>query len=80
MANRNVPNSGSMLTYNVNDGYLEGLLRGYVSGILAKTDYNNLTQCETLEGKQKEALYARSIEYFTHNPIQKDQVVFVNLK
>jgi len=40
---------GSSLTFNVNDGYMEGLLRGFVSGILRKQDYNVLTQCETLE-------------------------------
>jgi len=40
---------GSMLTFNMNDGYLEGLLRGFRSGILNPTEYSNLIQCETLE-------------------------------
>jgi len=40
---------GSMATYNVDDGYLEGLCRGYRSGILKTTDYANLTQCDILE-------------------------------
>lgn len=51
---------GSMLTYNVNDGYLEALLRGYVSGILTKQDYQNLTQCETLEDMK---LHLASTDY-----------------
>ena len=41
---------GSSLTFNVNDGYLEAIVRGYRSGILTTGDYSNLTQCETLEG------------------------------
>jgi hypothetical protein len=41
---------GSMLSFNIADGYVEGLVRGYRSGILTSTDYSNLTQCDTLEG------------------------------
>ncbi|CAG8454981.1 3091_t:CDS:2 [Ambispora leptoticha] len=37
------------LYFNVNDGYLEGIVRGYKSAILNQTNYLNLTQCETLE-------------------------------
>jgi len=40
---------GSALTFNVNDGYLEALVRGFRSGILVASDYTNLTQCDTLE-------------------------------
>jgi len=43
------PRPGSSLTYNVNDGYLEALVRGFRSGILRASDYSNLTQCDTLE-------------------------------
>ncbi|KAJ1555682.1 H(+)-transporting V0 sector ATPase subunit d [Cladochytrium tenue] len=35
--------------FNVNDGYLEAIVRGYKAGILTATNYANLTQCETLE-------------------------------
>lgn len=35
--------------FNFNDGYLEGLVRGFRAGILKSNDYHNLTQCETLE-------------------------------
>ena len=38
------------LMFNVDNGYLEGLVRGFKSGILSRTDYLNLIQCETLEG------------------------------
>jgi len=43
------PGVGSSLTFNVNDGYLEALVRGFRSGILSRADYTNLTQCDTLE-------------------------------
>lgn len=40
---------GGMLLFNVDDGYLEGILRGYRSGFLTNADFISLTQCETLE-------------------------------
>jgi len=49
MAYNNVGTPGSMLTFNTTDGYLEAILRGFTSGILTKQEYQNLTQCETLE-------------------------------
>lgn len=39
------------LLYNENEGYIDGILRGYYSGILNSSQYLNFTQCETLEGK-----------------------------
>ena len=41
----------SDLLFNVDNGYLEGLVRSFRSGILKRTDYHNLEQCETLEGE-----------------------------
>jgi V-type H+-transporting ATPase subunit d len=38
-----------MLFANIDDGYLEGLLRGYRAGILTDQDYVNLRQCESIE-------------------------------
>ena len=38
-------------SFNVDNGYLEGLVRGFKAGILTQADYLNLCQCETLEGK-----------------------------
>ncbi|KAF5360971.1 hypothetical protein D9756_005019 [Leucocoprinus leucothites] len=37
------------LFFNVDTGFLEGIVRGYKSGILTQNQYANLTQCETLE-------------------------------
>ena len=37
-------------TFNVDHGYLEGLVRGFKSGILKRHDYLNLIQCESIEG------------------------------
>lgn len=39
------------LYFNVDNGYLEGLVRGFKAGILSQADYLNLVQCETLEGE-----------------------------
>lgn len=39
------------LSFNVDHGYLEGLVRGCKAGLLTRQDYANLVQCETLEGK-----------------------------
>ncbi|XP_064398311.1 V-type proton ATPase subunit d 1-like [Halichondria panicea] len=35
--------------FNVDNGYLEALVRGFRSGILTRADYINLVQCETVE-------------------------------
>jgi len=40
---------GGQLTFNVNDGYLDAILRGYRGCILTTTDYSNLIQCEALD-------------------------------
>ncbi|KAF5340760.1 hypothetical protein D9611_007494 [Ephemerocybe angulata] len=37
------------LFFNIDNGFLEGIVRGYKSGILTQNQYANLTQCETLE-------------------------------
>lgn len=44
------------LMFNIDNGYLEGLVRGFKSGILTRTDYLNLIQCETLEGSKSTIL------------------------
>lgn len=40
---------GSMMTFNKDDGYLEGLVRGFRGGLLTQSDYANLLQCEKLD-------------------------------
>lgn len=42
-----------MMTFNIDDGYLDGILRGFRAGLLTNADYANLTQCENLEGLLK---------------------------
>lgn len=39
----------ALITYNVRDGYLEGLVHGYRNGLLRAEDYANLCQCDSLE-------------------------------
>ncbi|TIC27939.1 vacuolar ATP synthase subunit D [Wallemia mellicola] len=38
-----------MLFFNVHNGYLEGILRGYKAALLTHSNYTNLQQCDTLE-------------------------------
>ena len=38
-----------MLFANIDDGYLEGLLRGFRGGVLTSADYANLCQCESID-------------------------------
>jgi len=40
----------SEMLFNVDNGFLEGLVRGFKNGILKDEDYRHLTQCDTLEG------------------------------
>ncbi|KAI5859184.1 V0 complex, c/d subunit of ATPase [Tricharina praecox] len=37
------------LFFNVNNGYIEGLVRGYRNSLLTSANYSNLTQCENLD-------------------------------
>lgn len=46
--------------FNIDHGYLEGLVRGFKSGILKQGDYLNLVQCETLEDLK---LHLQSTDY-----------------
>jgi V-type H+-transporting ATPase subunit d len=48
------------LVFNIDNGYLEGLVRGFRSGILTRADYLNLIQCETLEDLK---LHLQSTDY-----------------
>jgi len=40
-----------MLSFNVDNGFVESVVQGYRDGLLTVYDYNNLTQCDSLEGK-----------------------------
>jgi len=40
---------GAMLFSNIDDGYLEGMLRGFRAGVLTSSDYANLCQCESID-------------------------------
>lgn len=37
------------MSFNIKDGFLEAIVRGYKAGLLSAVDYNNLCQCETLD-------------------------------
>jgi len=48
------------MNFNIDNGYLEGLVRGFRSGILRQSDYMNLVQCETIEDLK---LHLQSTDY-----------------
>uniref|UniRef100_A0A8C9G858 V-type proton ATPase subunit n=1 Tax=Pavo cristatus TaxID=9049 RepID=A0A8C9G858_PAVCR len=48
------------LYFNVDNGYLEGLVRGFKAGVLRQGDYVNLVQCESLEDLK---LHLQSTDY-----------------
>ncbi|XP_039209535.1 V-type proton ATPase subunit d 1 isoform X3 [Crotalus tigris] len=48
------------LYFNVDSGYLEGLVRGFKAGVLSQADYVNLVQCESLEDLK---LHLQSTDY-----------------
>ena len=58
----------SEYTFNIDGGYLEGLVRGFKGGILSQSDYMNLVQCDTLEGM---FIRKRRIKYI--------QIIFLNI-
>ncbi|KXX72816.1 V-type proton ATPase subunit d [Madurella mycetomatis] len=37
------------LLFNANNGYLEGIVRGYRNGLLTGANYTNMTQCESID-------------------------------
>lgn len=38
-----------MLLFNASHGYVDAIMRGYYSGLITRAQYQNSTQCETLE-------------------------------
>eukprot|EP00887_Chlorella_sp_A99_P000552 scaffold17.g552.t1 len=44
-----VGTTAEMCLFNVKDGFLEAVVRGYKQGLLTAADYNNLCQCESLD-------------------------------
>ncbi|EFX05458.1 vacuolar ATP synthase subunit d [Grosmannia clavigera kw1407] len=37
------------LFFNANNGYIEGIVRGYRNGLLTNANYTNMTQCENID-------------------------------
>jgi len=40
---------GTLVSFTVNDGFLEGIVRGYRLGLISANEYSNLVQCEVLD-------------------------------
>lgn len=50
VSNRRDSTYAAQSTSQVDAGFLEGIVRGYKTGLLTQNQYNNLTQCESIEG------------------------------
>lgn len=62
--------------FNIDGGYLEGLCRGFKCGVLKQSDYLNLVQCETLEGKMKHFCLSANETYFQINTnVAHDRII-----
>ncbi|KAK4338988.1 hypothetical protein RND71_040450 [Anisodus tanguticus] len=61
------------LTFNIDSGYLEAIVRGHISGLLTAADYNNLCQCETLDDI-KMHLSATEYDPFLQNDLQNHKI------
>jgi V-type H+-transporting ATPase subunit d len=70
---------GGLAAFNMQDGFVEGLIRGYRSTFLGRVDYHHLTQCDSLDDLKtnlQETDYdhflgneAFQILYFTASPL-----------
>ena len=48
---------GNPLFFNIDDGGLEAQVHGYRAGLLVQSDYNNLTECDNIDGKPKSNIF-----------------------
>ena len=72
--------ASSDMLFNVDNGYLEGLVRGFRGGILSQADYLNLTQCETLEGKVENVHERPQSAIIPHKARLRCSLLLVDLK
>ncbi|KAL3702308.1 hypothetical protein R1sor_020330 [Riccia sorocarpa] len=65
------------MTFNVHGGFLEAICRGYRSGMLTSADYNNLSQCETLDDIKLSLTGTDYAPYFANVPSPLHSSTFV---
>lgn len=41
----------NFFTFNIDNGYLEGLIRGMKNSLMGNVDYTNLSQSDSLDGR-----------------------------
>eukprot|EP00010_Vexillifera_abyssalis_P007161 CAMPEP_0201545158 /NCGR_PEP_ID=MMETSP0173_2-20130828/1693_1 /ASSEMBLY_ACC=CAM_ASM_000268 /TAXON_ID=218659 /ORGANISM="Vexillifera sp., Strain DIVA3 564/2" /LENGTH=365 /DNA_ID=CAMNT_0047953483 /DNA_START=19 /DNA_END=1116 /DNA_ORIENTATION=+ len=59
---------GSSLTFNVNDGYLEAIVRGFRGGMLTTSDYEKLIDCETLDDMKIQLMATDYGDFLANEP------------
>jgi V-type H+-transporting ATPase subunit d len=63
------------LFFNQDNGYLDGLVRGFKSGILTKSTYANLTQCESLEDLKLQLSSTDYANFLQNEPVITTSIV-----
>ncbi|RLN83288.1 hypothetical protein BBJ28_00012926 [Nothophytophthora sp. Chile5] len=69
-----VLSAGDITTFNIQHGYVEGLVRGFRSGFLDDVDYHHLTQCESLEADVKLNLQETDYDQFLADEVRDDHL------
>lgn len=64
------------LLFNSHSGYLEGIIRGFKSGLITSNQYSNLTQCESLQDFK---LQLSSTDYANFLSNQSDADITTNM-
>jgi len=64
-----VPSAGGIDTYNIDHGFAEAVVRGFRSSFLLSDDYDNLTQCETLEDMKMNLAETDYDQFLAHEQV-----------
>ncbi|KAJ6246393.1 vacuolar atp synthase subunit ac39 [Anaeramoeba flamelloides] len=64
-----------MLSFNIENGYYEAVVRGYRKSLLTSTDYGNLIQCETLDDVKLHLTGTTYGQFLANEPTPLDTTV-----
>jgi len=59
---------GDLSTFSVRDGYLDAIVRGFQLGLLNKSEYDNLTQCDSLDDVKMQLQNTRYGDFLANEP------------
>eukprot|EP01105_Mastigella_eilhardi_P007387 TRINITY_DN18852_c0_g1_i1.p2 TRINITY_DN18852_c0_g1~~TRINITY_DN18852_c0_g1_i1.p2 ORF type:complete len:387 (-),score=128.92 TRINITY_DN18852_c0_g1_i1:65-1183(-) len=62
------PRPGNMISFNIEDGFLEAYVRGFRTKLLTQNDYANLCQCDTLEDMKMHLAQTEYGDFLANEP------------